>query len=86
MNENSRFGKGRFGGNLTFHSEIVNGVCPSCSSETIFVSLFKNLYRCTGCGHDLEQKVNGAIQYIPISAPGGTVPIIKYVEDGPQKN
>jgi hypothetical protein len=85
MSENDKFGKGKFGGKLIFKTEVVNGTCPTCSTDTVFVSLYENFYRCTACGHDLEQKINGLIQYIPISSHGGTIPIIKYVEDGPPK-
>ena len=46
-------------------TEIVNGQCPTCSSETVLVSIWPNLFRCMTCGTDLEQKVNGKISYIP---------------------
>ena len=79
------FGKGKFGGGLIFKTEVVNGTCPTCTSNTIFVSLCPQLYRCTNCGSDLEQKINGVIQYIPASTPGGKIPILQTIEDGPQK-
>jgi len=46
-------------------TEIVNGQCPTCSLETVLVSVWPNLFRCMTCGTDLEQKVNGKISYIP---------------------
>tara|TARA_R100001509_G_C4852841_1_gene210689 strand:- start:684 stop:1061 length:378 start_codon:yes stop_codon:yes gene_type:complete len=46
-------------------TEIVNGTCPTCSIETVLVSIWPNLFRCMTCGTDLEQKVNGKISYIP---------------------
>ena len=46
-------------------TEIVNGTCPTCSVETVLVSIWPNLFRCMTCGTDLEQKVNGKISYIP---------------------
>ena len=49
-----------------FKTEIVNGVCPTCEEQSILVSLACDHYRCTTCGSDLEQKVNGVISYIPI--------------------
>jgi len=79
------FGGGRFGGGMIFKTEVVNGTCPTCNIATVFVSLCPELYRCTNCGSDLEQKVNGVIQYIPIVTPGSKIPILKVVEDGPQK-
>ena len=39
-----------------FKTEIVNGICPTCEQH----------FRCTTCGSDLEQKINGKISYIPV--------------------
>ena len=36
-------------------TEIVNGVCPECSEETVLVSIAE-FYKCTRCGANLEQK------------------------------
>ena len=85
MNENDRFGKGRFSGGMIFRTEVVNGVCPTCQADVIFVSITEDLYRCTHCGTDLEQKVNGVIQYIPAVSPGAKLPVLEVIEDGPQK-
>jgi transposase-like protein len=60
------FGKGVFGEGIEFTTEIVNGKCPSCNHFGIFISLEPSYYRCTSCGGDLEQKINGVISYIPI--------------------
>ena len=47
-------------------AEIVNGKCPHCTQESEFICLWSNaIYRCMTCGHDVEQKVNGKISYIP---------------------
>ena len=52
--------------NIQLNAEIVNGTCPHCSHPTVFVCLWTNsIYRCMTCGHDVEQKVNGKISYIP---------------------
>jgi len=85
MRGKKMFGGGKFGGGMIFKTEVVNGTCPTCESNTIFISLCPQLYRCTNCGTDLEQKVNGVIQYIPASLPGGKIPILTTSEDGPQK-
>ena len=45
-------------------TEIVDGICPECVQKTILVSV-DQFYRCTRCGSDLEQKINGRISYIP---------------------
>ena len=48
-----------------FKTEIVNGRCPHCNFDVILVSLASDHFRCTTCGTDLEQKVNGKISHIP---------------------
>jgi len=79
------FGGGKFGGGMTFKTEVVNGVCPTCTSDSIFISICPSIYRCTNCGSDLEQKINGVIQYIPASTPGKKISILQTIENGPQK-
>ena len=49
----------------TFKTELVNGVCPECNFDVVLVSLAIDHFRCTTCGSDLEQKINGKITYIP---------------------
>ena len=85
MNENDRFGKGRFSGGMIFKTEVVNGVCPTCQADVVFVSITEALYRCTNCGTDLEQKVNGVIQYIPAVAQGSKRPIFEVIKNGPKQ-
>ena len=58
--------KSGLGTNLQVNAEIVNGTCPHCTQESVFICLWSNaIYRCMTCGHDVEQKVNGKISYIP---------------------
>ena len=52
-------------GNINLKAEIVNGRCPTCSHDTLLVSLTPELFRCVTCGTDLRQHVNGKISYIP---------------------
>jgi len=59
---------------------IVNGHCPMCQKSTLFVSIAPPFYRCMHCGYDLEQRINGAIQYIPISSSGSEHRIV--LDDG----
>ena len=49
---------------IKFHTEIVNGVCPTCDEYTMLVGLTRQYFRCITCGADLEQHVNGCIKYI----------------------
>ena len=48
-----------------FKTEIVNGLCPACNFNVVLVSLANDHFRCTTCGSDLEQKINGKISYMP---------------------
>ena len=50
---------------IKFHTEIVNGICPTCDEYTMLVGLTREYFRCITCGADLEQFVNGKISYIP---------------------
>ena len=50
---------------MKIHTEIVNGVCPTCNELTMLVGVTQHFYRCISCGADLEQHVNGKISYIP---------------------
>ena len=67
------FGKGAFGEGIEFTTEIVNGKCPSCNHFGIFISLEPSYYRCTSCGGDLEQKINGVISYIPMGSAASKI-------------
>jgi len=52
-------------GNINIKTEVVNGVCPTCSLDTLLVSVARDLFRCITCGSDLKQHINGKISYIP---------------------
>ena len=56
---------GPFGKEINVVAQVVNGKCPKCTEESIFVSLHKTIFRCTTCGADIEQKINGKISYMP---------------------
>jgi hypothetical protein len=74
------FGKNIFGKGFNLNTEVTNGDCPLCHSNTVFVSIYQNFYRCMNCGGDTEQKVNGVISYMPIATAGiGPTPEIKLV-------
>ncbi len=47
-------------------TEIVSGNCPECLMYTILVGLNRSFYRCTNCGFDVEQRVNGVIKYMKV--------------------
>ena len=46
-------------------TEVVQGVCPTCTERTMLISLTKEIYRCITCGGELRQYINGKISYIP---------------------
>ena len=46
------------------NTELVTGHCPECNLDTILVGLQHCYYRCTNCGEDIEQEVNGVIKYM----------------------
>ena len=77
----ANFGKGAFGSGIEITTEVVNGKCPTCHHFGIFISLEASFYRCTSCGSDLEQKINGIISYIPMGGPGSKIKL----ERVPQK-
>ena len=54
---------------MKIHTEIVNGICPTCEALTMLVGVTRHFYRCISCGADLEQHVNGKIRYIPTISP-----------------
>ena len=85
MSEKKMFGRGKFGGGMIFKTEVVNGVCPTCQAAAIFVSITEAFYRCSNCGTDLEQKVNGVIQYIPAVSLESKRPVFEVIKDGPKQ-
>ena len=82
--DDTKWGKDTFGGKIDIQAVVVNGICPTCESHVVFVSLYKNHYRCSNCGVDLEQKVNGVISYIP--QPGPNAKIVLRDSSVPQKS
>jgi len=51
---------------IKFNTEVVKGLCPECDQDTLLVSLVPDFYRCSLCGNDLKQHVNGKISYMPV--------------------
>jgi len=47
--------------------DTVHGVCPECKEDTILVAIVTDYYRCTSCGADTRQYINGSIKYLRIS-------------------
>ena len=64
---------------LKIKPEIASGVCPHCEGMSTFVSIVNDNYRCMNCGHDVEQKINGVIKYLPVGQD-------KLPEHGPKES
>ena len=60
---------------MRWMTEIVNGVCPDCAKESVLISV-DQFFKCTRCGMELEQKVNGKISYIPAIEKGENITMI----------
>ena len=57
-------------------TEVVQGVCPTCTERTMLISLTKEIYRCITCGGDLRQHINGKISYIPAVTAGEKIELV----------
>ena len=44
----------------------VHGTCPECEEQAIMVAIVTDYYRCTNCGADTRQYVNGSIRYLKL--------------------
>ena len=47
--------------------DTVHGVCEECEEDTILVAIVSEFYRCTNCGHDTKQHINGSIRYLKLN-------------------
>ena len=59
------YAKGPFGKAIDVATQLTNGVCPTCQHEGLFVSINPEIFRCTTCGSDCKQYINGVIRYLP---------------------
>ena len=47
--------------------DTVNGVCEHCGQDSILVAVVTEFYRCTMCGEDTRQHINGSIRYLQVT-------------------
>ena len=47
--------------------DTVTGHCEHCGEEAILVAIVTEFYRCTNCGSDTRQHINGSIRYLELS-------------------
>jgi len=53
---------------FNFHNiDTVTGYCHSCEEDTVLVAIVSEFYRCTNCGADTKQHINGKIRYIQLT-------------------
>ena len=46
--------------------DTVHGECPKCHEDTLLVAIVTDFYRCTMCGEETRQYVNGSIKYLKL--------------------
>ena len=56
--------------------DTVHGICEECEEDSILVAIVSDFYRCTNCGHDTRQHINGRIRYMKLSLDD-----IKYIKN-----
>jgi uncharacterized protein (DUF983 family) len=47
--------------------DTVTGICPECKEDAFLVMIVDNFYKCTNCGEDIKQYINGHIKYLKIN-------------------
>ena len=53
---------------FNFHNiDTVTGYCHDCQEDSILVAIVSEFYRCTNCGADTRQHINGKIRYMQLS-------------------
>ena len=46
--------------------DTVHGICPHCEEDTLLVAVVTDFYKCTHCGEETRQYVNGSIKYLKL--------------------
>ena len=54
-------------GKLGFYIDTAAGVCPHCEESTLLIAIVSEFYRCTTCGEDTKQHINGEIKYLKLT-------------------
>ena len=47
--------------------DTVHGHGENCEEDAILVAIVSEYYRCTNCGSDTRQHVNGSIRYLKLN-------------------
>ena len=48
------------------HIDTVHGECPHCHEDTLLVAIVTDYYKCTMCGQETRQYINGSIKYLKL--------------------
>ncbi len=46
--------------------DTVHGICPHCDEDTLLVAIVTDYYKCTHCGQETRQYINGSIRYLKL--------------------
>ena len=46
--------------------DTVHGECPHCHEDTLLVAIVTDIYKCTMCGQETKQYINGSIKYLKL--------------------
>ena len=44
--------------------DTVHGMWPHCEEDTLLVAIVTDFYKCTNCGQETRQYINGSIKYL----------------------
>ena len=47
--------------------DTVHGECPHCNEDALLVAIVTDFYKCTSCGEETRQYVNGSIKYFKLT-------------------
>jgi len=61
--------------------DTVVGHCEYCNENAILVGIVEDYYRCTHCGEDTKQHINGRIRYMKLEESDLDL-IRKYQDNG----
>ena len=49
------------------HIDTVHGICPHCDEDTLLIAFVSDFYKCTNCGEETKQYINGSIKYLKLN-------------------
>ena len=46
--------------------DTVHGLCPHCDEDTLLIAIETDIKKCTMCGQETKQYINGSIKYLKL--------------------